>query len=188
MIRPLDSIQCPHRADERNFLLVGQCGLCVCSYFTTSGSASLLCISWFVRWEVSGSTVAVLKSAASYICSKQHTAYLCSSHWAFSEGVLLGSKWCSYIILLTLLQLWRILVLFYQRSDFKLSITDEALPMHMLKSFSIDEILLPKYLNWFINFSSLSFNNEISPASLKHDFFFSVVETNASCCQLLAMQ
>ena len=45
---------------------------------------------WFVRWEVSGCTVVVLKSVASKNCSKQHVAFLCSSHLAFSLCILIS--------------------------------------------------------------------------------------------------
>ena len=36
-----------------------------------------------MRWEVSGSTAAVLCGVASRMCSKKHVAFLCSSHLAF---------------------------------------------------------------------------------------------------------
>ena len=58
---------------------------------------------------------------------------------------------------LTWLQLGRISVLFYQSSDFhtviNLSVTVQVLPMHMLTLLSVDEILLPRYVNQSINFS-----------------------------------
>ena len=72
----------------------------------------LILLGWFVRWEasgltthivcltwmvhemgVNGLTAAVLHGAASRIYSKQHAAFLCSSHLAFSWGISLKSKW-----------------------------------------------------------------------------------------------
>ena len=43
-----------------------------------------------------------------------------------------------------------------------LSIGVHTLPMSMLTSFSVDEILLPKYMNWSTNFRVFTFN-EIAP-------------------------
>ena len=42
-------------------------------------------LGWFLRWEVSGRTAAVLWDATSKICSRQHVASLYSSHLAFSQ-------------------------------------------------------------------------------------------------------
>ena len=41
-----------------------------------------------MRWEVSNHATAVLSAATSRICSKQHTASLCSSYLAFSLSIL----------------------------------------------------------------------------------------------------
>ena len=50
-------------------------------------------------------------------------------------------------------------------SDFQivinLSIAVHALPMPMLTLFSVDEILLPRYLKWSINFRGFLFTNKI---------------------------
>ena len=43
---------------------------------------------WFVRWEASGRTTAVLWGVVSWICSKQHTAALCSFQLAFPPSTL----------------------------------------------------------------------------------------------------
>ena len=59
-----------------------------------------------------------------------------------------------------------------ERSDFlmvdNLSIALHALPKYMLTSLSVDEILLPKYINWSTNFRRLTFNDETVPSWLKH--------------------
>ena len=41
-----------------------------------------------------------------------------------------------------------------------LSIVVHASLMHMLTSLSVDEILLPRYMNWTTNFRSLPFNED----------------------------
>ena len=104
----------------------------------------------FVKWDVDGRTV--LWGTASRICSKQCVAFLCSSYVAFCSSVSLASTWCIHRVVLTKPQLERNTVLFYDRSDFYMA---ENLPkaidvfaMRMLTSFSVDEILLPRYGNW----------------------------------------
>ena len=83
---------------------------------TTFMNISLLhqkCPAYFVplTWIISGCIV------ASKICLKQHTAFLCSFHLAFSLCVFLNSWWCIYTIVLVWLQLGKIHVLFYQRDQ-----------------------------------------------------------------------
>ena len=51
----------------------------------------------------------------SRICSKQHAASLFSARLVFSLGTLLKSRWFSHIVVLTRLQLRRILGLFHPR-------------------------------------------------------------------------
>ena len=50
----------------------------------------------------------------------------------------------------------------FHRVD-NLSIAVHILPMHM-STFSVDEILLPKYMNWSTNFSSFPFHEEMTPS------------------------
>ena len=73
-----------------------------------------------------------------------------------------------------------------KRSDFhtviNLLIALRAFLMHMLTSISIDEILLPRYMNSSTNSRGLPLNKEMVPSWLKH------IETNVSCCLLQAMQ
>ena len=42
------------------------------------------------------------------------------------------------------------------------------LPMHILISPSVDEILLPKFVKWSINFRGLPLKMEVAPSRLKH--------------------
>ena len=39
--------------------------------------------------------------------------------------------------------------------------------MHTLALFTVDEILLPKYVDWFTNFRGVSFDDETTPSCLK---------------------
>ena len=48
------------------------------------------------------------------------------------------------------------------------SIAVHAFPMHLLTFLSVDEILLPRDVNWSTNFSGLSFNVGMVPCYLKH--------------------
>ena len=84
LVGPLGSIQGQHRANER----LGWSAMCkypwknvtyeVVNYLTSSALHVLfIFLGWFVRWEVGGRTVR--------ICWKQHGAFLCSSHQAFSS-------------------------------------------------------------------------------------------------------
>ena len=98
----------------------------------------------FVRWEVNGCTSAVLWCAASRICSEQHVTSLCTSHLAFSPGILLKFKWCDHTIVLSQLQFGKIPILFHQRSEFhmviNLLIIVHVLPICILTLFLIDEM------------------------------------------------
>ena len=85
---PLDRIQCSWRADECKSLLDGW-HWCVNMYksfkyityeflFTCPA-----CLRIQLGWEVSGYTAAILRSAASSVCSEKHVAFLCCSQLAF---------------------------------------------------------------------------------------------------------
>ena len=120
-------IQCPHRANDCKFLLFGQPWsilmldsirerrFCVRPYFNISTQHVLFVkLEWFMRWEESCRTAAILLSVTSMISSKQRVALLCSSHLAFSAHVSLASMWCIYTVVLIQPQLGRNPVLFYQ--------------------------------------------------------------------------
>ena len=57
-------------------------------------------LGWFVRWGAGGRTAASLSGAVSTTCSRLHTAFLCSSHLAYSQGASLESRWCSHTTVL----------------------------------------------------------------------------------------
>ena len=99
-----------------------------------------------------------LGGAASSIYSKLHITFLCSSHQAFSLCILLASMWCIYTVVFTQPQLQRNPLLFYHIDQTSIwSITYQFQSMlslgHILTSLSVDEILLPRYMD-FIDFRS----------------------------------
>ena len=73
---PLDSTQWPHWVDECKFLEN-------IAYEFVSDSLkvpNMSWVGWFVRWEVSDRTAALLWSTAFVVCSKLQIVRLCSSH------------------------------------------------------------------------------------------------------------
>ena len=150
--------------DECKYLLVGrhwcvhvqlsrgECSWWVFSYFTNSSQYVLL--GWFVRWEVSGRTTAVLLGAVSSICWKHPASFFCSSRLVFSLSISQEFRHCNRTVVPTRLQTRRISVLFYQRSDFHIvdnpSWEISAFSVHNLTSFSVNEILLPRLMNGFL--------------------------------------
>ena len=58
----------------------------------------------------------------------------------------------------------------------------------MLASLSVDEILLPHYVNFSDNFRDLPHKEESIPSFKKYSFIFVREKTNASCCSFQAMQ
>ena len=140
--------------------------LLICSYFHNSArSVSCVLLGWFVKWEVSG------RAAASRISSKQHTATLCSFYQPFSQRISGKSKQFNHAIVLTRLQLRKISVLFYfirLLYGRHRPIAIYALLLRMSTLLSLDEILLPRYMNWCTNFGGMPFKEEIAQFWLKH--------------------
>ena len=93
---------------------IWECRSRVCPYFS-SGTLHVLFVllAWFLRWEVSDYTVAILRGVASWGCSKKHVPFLYSSHLAFSPSVALASWWCIHTVALIPPQLGRNHVLSY---------------------------------------------------------------------------
>ena len=56
---------------------------------------------------------------------------------------------------------------FFHMMD-NLSIAVHAFTVHMLTSFTVDEILLPKQLNWSTNFRGLPLKLVMVPSCLNH--------------------
>ena len=131
----------------------------------------LILLERFARWE----SVQLLCSlgTAFRICSKQSIIFLCSFHLAFSPRVSLKSKWCNHTVVLSWLQLGKSSrFILSERSDFhmvvNLLVAVHRLPICMLTSLSVDEILLPRCTNWFTNFRGLPINEKLAPSCLNH--------------------
>ena len=60
----------------------------------------------------------------SRICSKQYAASLCRFQLALSPGVSLKSRWCNLTVVLTRLQLERILVLVHRRDQISIMVVN----------------------------------------------------------------
>ena len=72
-----------------------------------------------------------------------------------------------------------------------LSVVVHTFRRDILSSISVDEILLPSYVNWSIKFRRLSLRLQVALFCLKHMYsFFNFIyfEVNASLCLFLVMQ
>ena len=76
-------------------------------FFCNVSHVLFLLFGWFVRWEANGRTEAIFGGVASWICSRQHVALLCSSHLGFSFWVLLLSMWCIHIVVVDKAIAWK---------------------------------------------------------------------------------
>ena len=104
---------CVHKLESS-----GEYHLWIHSYFSNSTLHVLfVLLVWFVRWEVSSCTAAVLWCIASRICSKQPVVFLSSSHLVFSSSILLASIWCNRIVVLSQPHSGRNLISFYLRDN-----------------------------------------------------------------------
>ena len=112
----------------------------------------------------------VLWVAASRISAKQTAAFLCSSYQAFSPSVSL----------VQIVQPYSSTATTWKNSCIKSSaisnsymvenliIVVHVFPMYLLASLSVNEILLPRCVNWSINFKELPFSMEMVPSCLKY--------------------
>ena len=129
-----------------------------------------------MRWEVSGRKAAVLRDAASRIRSNR-TKYssLFFMHFATIQVV---SPYSSTDIV-TAWKKFRFIL--SERSDFhmidNLGIAVHSFAMHMLTSLSVDEILLPRYVNTPINFWGL-------PQCGDGSFLFKIHEISFICLHI----
>ena len=89
---------------------------------------------------------------------------------------------------------WKKLCFSSDRSDFhmidKLSIAVHTFTRHILQSISVDEILLPRYVNLSTNFLEPTFSVDVSFLIKTHVLRFVCIdmETNAAYCHLQTMQ
>ena len=107
------------------------------------------CSAQFVFNVLLGWAAAILWVAASRIYSKQHAVSLCRFHQTFSS-ILQTSKTGNHSIILTRLQLGRILVLFYQRDQ----INNQSIAVHGFRMSKLTSPLEDEILQWrWIDFS-----------------------------------
>ena len=129
---------------------------------------------WFVRWEVSDHT------AAGFV--QNHVAFMYSFHLVFFfMGIVSVQQVLPYSStdIATTWMKWNPL-----SSDFYV-IDNESIARCMLTSFLVDEMLLPKCVNWSTNFRGIPLKLEIAPFSLKQ---MNYVDFIASCCLLQTKQ
>ena len=102
----------------------------------------------------SGRTAALLWGAISKISSKQYAASTCSSHWTFSRYFVQAQVVQPYSSTDTATAWKNSCFISSDRSDFHMVVNPffavHVFSMHMLTSFSVDEILLLMYR--FISF------------------------------------
>ena len=136
-------------------------------------------------------TATALLDATSRICPKHPSVFLCSPHLAFFSMSFQRVRGCIHTIVLTQTQLGRNPVLFYQISIRSIicQYQSRLFPMCLLASLSVDEIRLPMYVNWSINFRGIPLEVAMVPSCLKHlNHFICVhIEVSTSCCMLQAI-
>ena len=137
-------IQCPHRADVNRFLQVGQhwhlqvyrtieqCQLWVCPFFSSSTpQVFYVLLGCFWRRKSSSFTDTVLLSGT-FLCSSQLVCFfmcLVSVHMVNLYSSIISSDRLAFYLI--------------DNS----SISVNAFSRHILASLSLDEILLPSYVN-----------------------------------------
>ena len=124
------------------------------SYFSSSAQHVVNVLIWnFVKWEVTDDIVAVLWSAFSQICSGQHESSLHNFfHFFFSKYFIKFYEMQPFCCSDTATDWKNICFILSERSDFylidNLSLIAHAVPLGILASFSVDEILLLSYVSW----------------------------------------
>ena len=136
------------------------------SLFLPHCATCLVHLTWMVC-EIAGKWIYSCCLVGSWICSKQYAVSWCISHLAFSPDTLLKSKWCCHT---DTARAWKnSSFTLSKRLNFhmisNLSIVVYAFPTHTLTSLSINEILLLRYGNEFIDFRSLPFSVDMAPSS-----------------------
>ena len=137
---------------------------------------------FIVSWDV-----------ASGICSIYLVAFLWSFSQAFYQDILSASIWCIHIVVLTQPLLGKNYVLFYRISQtyiWSIAYRKQSrlwLGVYLL-SLSVDETLLPRYVNLSTNFREPPFR--VSILVKTYGLFFVKIhfKANASCCLLQAWQ
>ena len=153
LLGPPNYIQCPHKVSS---WWLANTGVSMCRGPQKNASYELILASpavphilfvlleWFVRWEVSGRTAAVLWFVALRICTKQHAAFLSSSHLFFKNLFIYLFKFFFFMcfsihtVILTLSRLGKYLTKFIRC----IQKTFDKFKIYWLKSSQSDQELL----------------------------------------------
>ena len=117
--------------------------------------------------------------SSSRICPRQYASFLCSSHLIFTLYILLVSMVYPHEHNHSLEEI----SFYFIRLDFHI-IAFHTFAKCMLTSLSVDEMLLPRYVNWSTNFRGSSLKVEVVPYCLKHMYSNSVLLPLATCSRL----
>ena len=183
LVGPLDGPQCLYRADKYKSLLIskhwyvhvlesiGELHLLAHCCFSSSAQCVLFILhKWFMNWELSDCTTVVLWVAASRICWNQYAASLCSPQHFFSKHFIKVHMVLPYNHTVMAIAEKNSHLILSKRLAFcmvhNLSIAVHVFPICVLTLLLVDEILLPRYENYFINFRGLSFNAEMAASCL----------------------
>ena len=151
---------------------IEECWLLVRLYVFSSAYVLFIFLGWFARWEVDGCTIDVLKVLPRVVQNSTQDPCVVSIKFFFSRISVkfqvvepyrrtdTATPWKNSPFILSM------------KLDFHVvgnfAIVDHALSMSMLTLFSVNEIFLPRYMNWFTNFWRLPFNGEMELYWLKH--------------------
>ena len=104
------------------------------------------------------------------IFSKQHVVFFCRSNIAFSPCISFAPIWCIHINTTTAWKKYHFILL--QRLAFhmidNLSTAVHTFARCILTSLSVDEIMLPRYVNSTTNFKGSSHQKEKTASCFKH--------------------
>ena len=122
----------------------------------------LVLLGWFVRRQLIICAAATFCGATSRISLNHHATFLCSLHVTFLPSILSKSQRGNHTA-----TAWKIYDLILKVMSFFHIVDDKSALVHMFASFSVDEIMLPKYVNYFSNFRVLPFSVELAPFHLE---------------------
>ena len=105
----------PYRLANIGTSMFGKPSKKVAHFSSSAPNVLFILLGWFLRWKVGNRTAAVLWGVASRVFLKEHIAFWCSFHLAFSLCVSLVPWRCIHTVVLMQPQLGRNLVLFYLR-------------------------------------------------------------------------
>ena len=128
--------------------------------------ACLFRLTWIVAWWVAGGRIiGALLGVAARTCLILLTTFSCNCHLASSPAVSSASKQCIHAAVSTRQRLGRNCVSFYRLGLVSIW---PILYRYLSMSFSVDETLLPKYVNLSTSFREVPSSVEMWPAWLKH--------------------